>query len=181
MSAGKVIKSFTIKDGRKVILRTPRWEDLDELLEYINSLAEERLDFVFVRKMTRDEEADWLSKTLAEMEKGNAVDVIAEVDGKIAGNSTVRRERLGRSHVGMLGIAIRQGYRDMGIGTEMIRVIIEESRRIGLKVLVLHVASTNLRAMSVYEKAGFKEVGKIPEGIYFNNRYMDDVIMFLNL
>lgn len=36
--------------------------------------------------MARDEEADWLSKTLAEIEKGNAVDVIAEADRKIVGN-----------------------------------------------------------------------------------------------
>ncbi|MBO3800445.1 MAG: hypothetical protein FGF52_05265 [Candidatus Brockarchaeota archaeon] len=93
MSASKVIKSFTIKDGRKVILRTTRWEDLDELLEYINSLAEEGLDFIFVRKMTRGGEADWLSKTLVEMGKGDAVDVIAEVDRKIVGNSTVRRDQ----------------------------------------------------------------------------------------
>lgn len=69
----------------------------------------------------------------------------------------------------------------MGIGTEMMKAIIEESRRIGLKILVLHFASTNLRAIHVYEKVGFREVGRIPNGIYFNNRYMDDVIMFLNL
>ena len=29
MKAGKVIKYFTANDCRKVILRTPRWEDLD--------------------------------------------------------------------------------------------------------------------------------------------------------
>jgi hypothetical protein len=44
MKAGRIIHRFTAKDGREVILRTPRWEDLDELLGYINSLAEEDLE-----------------------------------------------------------------------------------------------------------------------------------------
>jgi hypothetical protein len=30
------------KDGRNVVLRTPRWRDLDDLLELINSLVDEK-------------------------------------------------------------------------------------------------------------------------------------------
>jgi len=40
MKSGKIVRRFTAKDGREVILRTPKAEDLDELVEYINSLVE---------------------------------------------------------------------------------------------------------------------------------------------
>jgi hypothetical protein len=38
MKTGQIIHTFTAKDGREVILRTPKWEDIDDLLELINSL-----------------------------------------------------------------------------------------------------------------------------------------------
>ena len=30
MKAGKIVSSFYTKDGRKVVLRTPKWEDLEK-------------------------------------------------------------------------------------------------------------------------------------------------------
>ena len=182
MKTGEILKRFIAKDGRNVILRTSEWEDLDDLLDYINSLAEEDLDVLPERKrMTRDEEADWLGRRLAEMEKGKVINVVAEADGRVVANSEVNIKMGAMSHVGELGIGVRLGYRDVGIGTEMMRTLIEETRKAGLKVLVLRVFANNNRAIHVYEKVGFKESGRIPKGIYRKDKYIDDLIMTLNL
>ncbi len=53
------IRTFRARDGKEVVLRTPRWEDLDDFLELINSLIEEGADIYFDKKLTREEEADW--------------------------------------------------------------------------------------------------------------------------
>lgn len=53
----------------KTSLEDPRWEDLDNFLEPINSLVEE--------------EADWLARFLTNIEKGRTIGVVAEVDGKL--------------------------------------------------------------------------------------------------
>ncbi len=178
MKSGQILKSFVTRDGRNVILRTPMWEDLDGLLDYINSLAEENLDVLPERRMIRrDEEADWLGRRLAEMEKGRIIDVVAEVDGRIAANSEANPQKGADSHVGVVGISIRSGYRELGIGTEMLRTLAEESRKAGLKVLVLKMFEHNSRARHVYEKTGFKETGRIPKGLYRNGKYIDQVIM----
>jgi hypothetical protein len=42
LKTGKTIKIIIAKDHRKVLLRTPRIEDVDDLLELINSLVEEK-------------------------------------------------------------------------------------------------------------------------------------------
>ncbi|MCJ7469534.1 hypothetical protein MUO74_03410 [Candidatus Bathyarchaeota archaeon] len=55
--SGKIVKSYVAKDGRKVILRTPKWEDLDDMLALINSLVEEKANIIKTVNMTRDEEA----------------------------------------------------------------------------------------------------------------------------
>jgi len=178
VKAGQLIHRFSAKDGREVILRAPRWEDLDDLMELINSLIEEGADIEYDTKKTREEEVDWLSRAIAQLEKGNTFYMVAEVAGKVIASSSVGKRRLRcENHVGDLGLLIRSSYRDVGIGTEMMKTLIDQARIMGLKVLVLSVFATNERAIHVYKKVGFKEVGRIPRSIYRNGRYMDRVIM----
>lgn len=35
MKEGTFIRRFTARDGREVILRAPRWSDLDDMLEQV--------------------------------------------------------------------------------------------------------------------------------------------------
>jgi len=178
MKTGEIIRCFTAKDGREVILRTPRWEDLKDLMELINSLIEEGADIEYDTEKTRDEEVDWLSRAIAQLEKGNALYMVAEVEGKVIASSSVAKRRFScESHVGDLGILIKSGYRDVGIGTEMMKSLIDQARRMGLKILTLTVFATNKRAIHVYKKVGFKEVGRIPKSIYRNGKYIDRIIM----
>jgi len=178
MKTGEIIRCFTAKDGREVILRTPRWKDLEDLMELINSLIEEGADIEYDTEKTRDEEVDWLSRAIAQLEKGNALYMVAEVEGKVIASSSVAKRRFScESHVGDLGILIKSGYRDVGIGTEMMKSLIDQARRMGLKILTLTVFATNKRAIHVYKKVGFKEVGRIPKSIYRNGKYIDRIIM----
>ncbi len=176
-----VPRIFTAKDGRKVTLRSLRWEDLDDCIEFINSLVDEGSDIAKETKVTRDEEADWLGKRLASVEKGELVDVVAEVDGKMVANAEIGRRRGNMSHVADFGIGIRAGYRGIGIGTELTRLLIEQAKRIGLKTIILDVFETNNTAKGLYAKAGFKESGRIPKGVYKNGKYIDLIRMVQEL
>ena len=177
MKTGKILKSFTAKDGRDIILRTPKWEDLDGLMEFINSLVEDGANIDCNQKVTREQEADWLGRKLADLEKGTEFSLVAEVDGKVVGNSEITKRGGYSRHVGGLGIAIKSGYRDIGIGTEMLRTLISQTKMMGLEMLVLRVFSTNKRAIHVYEKVGFEETGRIPGMIYKNGKIIDEIIM----
>ena len=44
MRSGKIVRCFSAEDGREVVLRIPKWEDSDDLLEFTNSHIEERAD-----------------------------------------------------------------------------------------------------------------------------------------
>ncbi|MEM1540352.1 MAG: hypothetical protein QXJ07_03090 [Candidatus Bathyarchaeia archaeon] len=61
MKTGEVIREFVAKDGRRVILRTLKWEDLDDLLDFINSLVEEGANILRTEKVSRDEEIGFLT------------------------------------------------------------------------------------------------------------------------
>ncbi len=177
----RIFREFVARDGRDVVLRKPRWEDLDDLLDFINSLVEEGAEIMRETPVTREEEADWLGKHLASIEKGEIIGVVAEVGGKVVGNSEVGRRRDSMSHVGVLGIGIKDGYRGIGIGSELMKTLIEESKKAGLKVLVLHVNDSNKAAKGLYTKMGFKDAGRIPKGVFKKGKYVDLLRMTLEL
>lgn len=177
LKMGIIVKTFTAKDGRAVVLRTPRWEDLDDLLEFINSLVEEGAEIGKNQKVTRDEEMEWLARKLIDVEKDNVYCILAEVDGKVIANSELRKRRGDASHVGEIGIAVKDGYRDIGLGTEMLKTLISQAKMMSFKLLILNVYSSNERAIHVYKKVGFTEIGRIPNGLFKNGNYLDDIIL----
>lgn len=182
MRTGRVIRNVSIRDGREVVLRTPKWEDLDDLLEMINSLVEEKADIIRGEKVTREEEINWLASVLKRVENGEQFYLVAEVGGKVVANSEISQGTgCFDSHAGGIGIAIKAGFRDVGLGTEMMRALIEQGRSMGLKVLTLCVFSTNERAIQVYEKVGFGKTGSIPRKFFKDGKYVDEVVMTMLL
>jgi RimJ/RimL family protein N-acetyltransferase len=174
---GFFIRRFRARDGREVTLRAPWWSDLDDMLDFINSLVEEGAEINKNQKTTREAETDWLARHLSAVEKDKKIAIAAEVDGRFIGQVEVSPQSGHSQHVGVLGIAIRNGYRDIGIGTELMREAETQARQLGLKILKLDVYATNIRARHVYEKAGYRTVGCVPKAAFKDGTYIDIVIM----
>ncbi len=189
MKAGRVYKRFKAADGKEVILRVAKWEDLDGLLAFINALYDEKrrdrnssLYTGFDRKISRDEEAEWLAETLAGVEKGTTVNVVAEVSGRIIANGEVERGGYDDTHHhGRLALTMISEYRGLGVGRKIIETLVRESRKAGLKTLQVEFLSSNETARKAYEKAGFRQAGTIPGKVFRNGRYLDGLIMSAEL
>jgi RimJ/RimL family protein N-acetyltransferase len=177
MKTGQVLQAFSVKGSCKVVLRTPRWEDLDDLLELINSLVDERAEIGRDEKTSRDEEIDWLSGLLARLERDETFFLVAEVEGRVVASSDIHRQRGYAKHVGVVGIVIKKGFRELGIGTAIMQVLVEQAKKMDLEVLTLTVFASNKRAIHVYEKVGFVQTGVIPKKLLKEGNYVDEVIM----
>ncbi len=107
--------------------------------------------------------------------------MVAEVDGKMVGSCEIER-RPGRfSHVGVLGISVKDGYREIGIGQALMKEAEKHAVHWGLRSILLEVFAINQRAIHVYEKLDYKEIGRIPEGIKYKGEYIDSVQMVKKL
>ena len=62
-------------------------------------------------------------------------------------------------------ISVIDGFRNQGLGTYVIEVLIGRTKIFGLKVIFLEVRESNKVAISFYKKLNFKEVGH-REGYY---------------
>ncbi len=178
MQAGKTLKTFNTKDGRNVVLRTPRWEDLDDLLELINSLVDEKAEIYITEKFTREAEAEWLTKALSRLEKDEQFFLAAEVDNQVVALSDFQvKEGDPEQHPGVIGIIVRNGYRDMGIGTEIMKTMLEQAASFGFKKVNLSAFATNKRSIHVYKKIGFVETGIIRNRHFRQGKFIDEIMM----
>jgi ribosomal protein S18 acetylase RimI-like enzyme len=132
------------------------------LVELYGSTREEELDQVpweagareaFVEQQFSAQDAHYRANY-----PGATFDVI-EVDGARAGRLYVHR---GPSDIRIMDIALAPGFRGRGIGTSLLRGLMEEADASGRK-LSIHVEMNN-PARSLYDRLGFEPAGE--HGVY---------------
>jgi len=182
---GQIIKKFISKKGKEMVIRYPKWEDLEELTRYANKLSYEDTFVTFSgEEIKKEEEAKVLSEWFCQMEAGNKVVLGCFYGEKLVGVAAIRRDKSVRKrslHVGIFGISVEKEFRGEGVGYELGRAIIEEAKKKikGLKMVILDVFSLNTKAQSLYQKLGFKEAGRLPKKILYRGSYIDEVKMYL--
>ncbi|MFB6265982.1 MAG: N-acetyltransferase family protein, partial [Candidatus Nanohaloarchaea archaeon] len=173
METGETVEELEV-DGHEVVFRYPRMDDVDDLLDLINSLVEEGAPITRQEKLDRDEEVDWLSDVLEKVENGRMVYLVVEVDGEVMGSAEVEKQEAQKSHIGQLGISLREEIRGLGIGTRLMETIISEAtEELDLETVILEVFESNEPAINLYEKLGFSEAGRVENGIERDGEYED--------
>lgn len=168
-----------MKDGRIATLDFLKEEDLPEIVEALNSviresaylaLDEEIVDMNLERKWYKD-------RTKAGMSY-----LVARVAGEVVGGASIE-PKIGKfAHTAVFGIFIKDGFRNIGMGTRLTNTMIEIARQRGFEMPELSVFGSNERARHVYNKCGFEEVGKIKKGVkMLNGTYIDMIILVLPL
>lgn len=103
-------------------------------------------------------------------ESVNEIELVAVVDGAIVGTAGI--EAIGTKHKvrhrAELGISVAKEFWGLGIGQALLTGCIACAKAAGYIQLELSVVAENVRALSMYKKAGFVEYGRNPKG--FNSR-----------
>lgn len=94
-----------------------------------------------------------ISETKKWLEKEDTTCWVAEVDGKVVGETSPHVNDKGENRVGTLYIL--KDYRRMGIGTMLMEKVYERFK--GMGEVCLQCATYNKAAKNFYEKSGFKQ------------------------
>lgn len=174
-----VYKAFSLADGRTATFDWLKEDDLPEVVEALNSVIREGRYLFMNNEITdMEEERRWFEHGT----KAGMRYLVARVDGKVVGGASIHPQTDKRAHVAEFGISIREGYRNMGIGSALIAELIKIAKQREFEILQLSVYATNKRALHVYKKCGFKESGRLARDIrFFDGTYSDTVLMQLSL
>ena len=72
---------------------------------------------------------------------------------------------------------IKKEYWNRGIGTEMLKRIIEQAKKMKIRVIELEVISDNARGINLYHKMGFTDIGTYKDYFYVNGMFKDAIVM----
>jgi RimJ/RimL family protein N-acetyltransferase len=176
LKPGQIVKVCKLK-GHTFTLRAPRRSDLRQLTRFINSLIRENAMILMDTPMGIEAERKWLASVLEDIAKRKRIHLVVETEGKLVGSCEIRRYGGKERHVGSLGISILNGYRDMGLGSLLMKQIIALAKSEKYRLITLEVFAPNARAKHVYKKLGFRQVGRIPKKLFHKGKYLDSVMM----
>ena len=106
--------------------------------------------------------------------------LVAELDGSVVGYIRLRPPtRLPENaHVIQIqGLAVHPAARGRGIAAMLLTEAERRLRERGTQKLTLRVLSTNVTAISLYERLGFTREGALRQEFIINGSYVDDVLM----
>lgn len=173
-------KEVTLKNGKKVIIKSPEKGDAKKLIEHLYRTSEET-DFLsrYPEEIAiTEEEEEIFIKRFCEDE--NEFMLAAYMDGELIGNAGVQvlRNHVKYRHRGCFGISIQKKAWGLGLGTIMMKEVLDHVRKTEFVQIELGVFSDNMRAQHLYEKMGFERTGIQPRAYKLKDgTYRDEIQM----
>ncbi len=105
--------------------------------------------------------------------------LVAESGGKVVGHIALYvNQNMRRRHSGYIGMAVLDGHNGQGIGTALMREVIDLAESwLNITRLELTVFSDNISARRLYEKSGFDVEGEARGFAFRDGEFVDALYM----
>ena len=156
-------------------------QDAKELLEYLKIVGGETDNLTFGSEglpVSAEDEERFIQSTL---DDDRSVMLLACEDGNILGNGSLMCMSRRMSHRAGLALTVKRSEWDKGIGSALMRSLIDQAVSAGIEMISLEVRYDNERAIHLYEKFGFTKIGTFPAFLKIDDEDIDCEIMVLDL
>lgn len=160
------------------IIREAVPDDAKEMISYLNRVGGES-DNLFHGENGFTVPVEGVRRRLAAShDSENSIILIALENDRIIARAELSGYGAARiRHRAVFSISVRKDRWNRGIGTEMLQRIVGEAKKMDIKVIELEAITDNARAIALYHKAGFVDIGIYQKYFYVNGTYKDAVIM----
>jgi GNAT superfamily N-acetyltransferase len=91
---------------------------------------------------------------------------VARFGGYLVGAYYIKPNFVGRAaHIANAGYFVLAPYRGTGVGRALVEHSLREARRLGFDAMQFNLVFETNQARSLYDRLGFKEVGRIPDAV----------------
>ena len=115
--------------------------------------------FPHLPPLTREEFDDyWVAQSSALF--------VARFERTLIGGYYIKPNFVGRAaHIANAGYFVLAPYRSTGVGRKLVEHSLHEAWRLGFDAMIFNLVFESNPARSIYERLGFKEVGRIPAAV----------------
>ena len=158
-----------------IAVRRAEERDVPATTRIYNEGIEDRLATLETELRDEADRAAWL----AARDDRHPVLVAGDADGAVLGWGALNvfNPRPAYRHVADFSVYVGREARGMGVGSALLRELVDEATRLGYHKLVLAGFPFNDAAMGLYRRFGFREVGVYREQGMLDGRWVDVIVM----
>jgi L-amino acid N-acyltransferase YncA len=169
-------KIITLEDGARLLLRPLVPADVDELSQLYAAVQSE--DILWLHHNTTD--PDVVRSWSEGLDYSQMLPLLALLDHRIVGDATFVRRSGPYQHIADVSVFLAKDYRSRGLGTEMLRTLIELARRAGLHWLYAEIFTSQPKVIRAFESVGFEQKCVLEDFFMLPSGQTEDVVIVLN-
>lgn len=160
--------SYVIRDGRQVAIRSITPDDASRLVELFYRLSDitRRLRFHSMRQNVSLEEIEEEAERLSDLDPANQAALLATVEEE-GEEQIVAVARLARSEnptEAESAIVVRDDYQRQGLGTHMLKLLVQVALSMNIERLTAWVMAENLHMLRIIQKSGLNVLAETRYG-----------------
>lgn len=176
-------KTYKLKTGASIRLRVPGIEDVQQLVDLKRSYLKDTKTI----PLKLDEYPIDLKKELDiinDYQKSpNSILLVATFNDELIGNIDLTGSKRSKMfHTGMIGMGIKEKWRNQGLGRILIESVIDWAKKHSeIELIWLDVYASNDLGYNLYKNTGFKVSGIINGFFKEEDGYKDKIQMYQHL
>jgi L-amino acid N-acyltransferase YncA len=165
----------TLKDGARVLLRPMVADDVEGLFQMYSQASPEDMlslrDDVFDRAVVQA----WADN----LDYSRVLPILAVINNKIMGNATLHRKQGPYRHIGEIRIFLAKDLRGRGLGTEILKTLIDLARKEGLHQLWAEVFTSTPKVIRAFGSLGFEHGCVLEDHFMLPNNQTEDITLLV--
>ena len=147
-------RTVRLKDGREVLIRAMKREDLEASFDFFRALTGE--DRLSLRRDVTIREA--IEERIREMEEGAVKRLVAVADEAIVADGALEFSHFGwERHVAELRLFVATEYQRKGLGMLMAGALYDLAASAGIEEIVVRMMASQTAALRIFHKLGFRQ------------------------
>ncbi len=168
---------ITLKDGARVLLRPLARNDRQRLVDMFATTSAD--DIKYMRApVTPELVGHWVD----ELDYLRVIPIVAVFQDHIVGDATLHFNDGASRHVGEVRLFITTEFRRRGLGTQMLRSLIDLGHKAGLHWLLAEVVADKAKVIQAFEHVGFQSQCTFEDAFMFpDGSTTNKVVLVLRL
>jgi RimJ/RimL family protein N-acetyltransferase len=155
---------ITLRDGTRLLLRVLNRDDKDRLQAMFALVGDD--DAEAMRENVKDPTV--IQRWIDELDYSRVIPLVAVVNDEIVGDATLRLGQGPYRHKAEVRIFLSKPYRQRGLGTAMLKSVIDIAKKMELHLLTVEVIANRTSVIRAFRGMGFQMQTTLPD--YFMMR-----------
>ncbi len=142
----------TLQDGKRVLFRPLTADDKNALIALFEPISTDDASLMRNDVRRREVVVSWVDK----IDYKTILPLVAVVNDRIVGDATLHFRFGPARHIADVRIFLAKEFRRCGLGSAMLKALIDVARKCGMQQLVAEIVADQVKVINAFKQLGFE-------------------------